>query len=121
MNESMHRTNNVLHAFSSDRAFKMLTIHYWHTGDQRPGARPDEISFPSLSLTVNSMKRHQELRRSSMPAFAEEEDLASFGPSPEGILPATKWRTPGPDNCVLDALNNACGFQVATKEDVPVA
>ena len=79
MNESQHRANDVYHCFRSrDSEFKMLTIHYWHTGDQRPGARPDEIAFPLLSLTVPSMKRDQELRRLSMPAFAEEEDFASF-------------------------------------------
>ena len=91
MNKSQHQKNDVHHCFRSQASdFKMLTIHYWHTGEQRGGARRNEIAFPLLSLTISSMRRDQEFRRLSMPAFAEEEDLASFGPSPEGILPATK-------------------------------
>ena len=92
MNESQHQKNEVYHCFRSQVGdFKMLTIHYWHTGEQRGGAHPNEIAFPLLSLTQSSMRRDQEFRRLSMPAFAEEEDLASHGPSPEGILPAAKW------------------------------
>ena len=119
MNEAQHQRNEVYHRFCGNGAsFKMLTVHYWYTGVKRGGARPDEIAFPLLSLTQSSMRRDQEFRCLSMPAFAKEEDLASHGPSPEGILPATKWQSPWPDMCVVDAMNIACGTVVVTKEDM---
>ena len=94
----------------------MMTIHYWYTGKQRGGARPNEIEFPSLKLTPSSMRRDQKLRRSSMPPFVNQPTLPSYRRSPEGILPATKWRSPGENMCVIDAVNIACRIMIVIRE-----